>query len=95
MGGGEIRESLDSWNNIFCFCVGRAFIVTGHGFAENAEIPVELNYLQTEAQELNLTWHLIVQLPENWFDVHVAAHSGTPPPSRSVSQPTALTFVNR
>jgi len=52
-----------------------AFVVTGHGIAED-DIPAELTYLQNEDKRVNLTWHLVVRLKDNWFDAHVDAHTG-------------------
>lgn len=44
------------------------------------EVPAELNYFidtDSETKMPQLTWHMVVKLPHNWYDAHVSAHSGT------------------
>jgi hypothetical protein len=46
------------------------------------DVPVELSYLVADCSATlpQLTWHLVVKLPNNWFDVHVCSRTGTKPP---------------
>jgi len=53
------------------------FIINTNGLFEE-DVPVELSYLipDTGAILPSLSWHMVVKLPNNWFDVHVCSTTG-------------------
>ncbi len=52
------------------------FIFSNTGFAV-ADIPVDQAYLLLDQEQSPvLTWHMEVQLADNWFDAHVSAKTG-------------------
>lgn len=55
----------------------RYILKAGAGFEE--DVPAKLSYLIMDSRSAlpQLTWNLVVKLPNNWFDVHVCARTGT------------------